>query len=83
LGQQVISKFNEVAANVVNMYIWILRLPNVKCDIMVTLNDPIAINPQSSSANTVSVNDFQTNIALFQNMISSFQVLDWNLFENS
>jgi hypothetical protein len=81
LGQQQICKFNEINANLVNIYLWILRLPEHRCDVLVTFNDPIAINPASSSAKSATApSNQQENLASFEKMIQSFKINDYSLF---
>ena len=48
-GQQLISKFKETAKNVVNIHLALFRIPSKQTDIILTLNDPVNISPQSSS----------------------------------
>ncbi|XP_053574292.1 ran guanine nucleotide release factor [Bombina bombina] len=49
-GRQLVAKFNEQACNLVNMHLALFRLPQYSTDLLVTFNDPIAVNPDSSSA---------------------------------
>nr|AAI55965.1 Mog1 protein [Xenopus laevis] len=49
-GHQLVAKFNEEARNTVNIHMALFRLPQHTTDLLVTFNDPAAINPSSSSA---------------------------------
>lgn len=50
IGRQLVSKFNEEARNTVNIYMGLFRLPQFATEVLLTFNDPVAINPSSSSA---------------------------------
>jgi hypothetical protein len=52
-GQQLIAKFKESAKNAVNIHMGLFRLPGKRTDILITLNDPVMISPQSSSGKVV------------------------------
>ncbi|KAJ1080296.1 hypothetical protein NDU88_000515 [Pleurodeles waltl] len=49
-GRQLVSKFNEEARNTVNIYMCLFRLPQFATEVLLTFNDPVVINPSSSSA---------------------------------
>ncbi|KAM8974705.1 ran guanine nucleotide release factor [Pelodytes ibericus] len=49
-GLQQVAKFNEQALNTVSVHLALLRLPQHSTDLLVTFNDPVAIDPSSSSA---------------------------------
>ncbi|XP_063302116.1 ran guanine nucleotide release factor [Pelobates fuscus] len=49
-GLQQVSKFNEQALNTVNIHLFLCRLPQYSTDLLVTFNDPVVIDPFSSSA---------------------------------
>ena len=83
LGQQEISKFKESAKNLVNIYMCLIRLPSVTTDIIITFNDPVLVNPQSSSkpdSVTSSLEEVQAHVLLFKSMLRSFKIEDWSLF---
>ncbi|XP_070582639.1 ran guanine nucleotide release factor [Erythrolamprus reginae] len=48
--RQDIAKFNEEARNTVCVHLVLLRLPQYETDLLITFNNPIWINPLSSSA---------------------------------
>lgn len=52
LGEQSVAKFNEPdwARNAVAIHMVLVRLPEHGTDIVITLNSPMAISEQSSSA---------------------------------
>ncbi|XP_058870538.1 ran guanine nucleotide release factor [Acipenser ruthenus] len=56
-GTQLVSKFNEEAENAVSVYLGLFRLPQYSTDALVTFNDPVTINPLSSSAVSESGQD--------------------------
>eukprot|EP01111_Echinosteliopsis_oligospora_P010330 TRINITY_DN3190_c0_g1_i1.p1 TRINITY_DN3190_c0_g1~~TRINITY_DN3190_c0_g1_i1.p1 ORF type:complete len:200 (-),score=50.31 TRINITY_DN3190_c0_g1_i1:89-688(-) len=80
-GQQKISKFREAAKNTVNIYMCCLRLNNVTTDVLITFNDPIVLDPSSSSS---AASQHQQNPALtqevFSQAIKSLRVINWQLF---
>jgi hypothetical protein len=83
LGKQIISKFNEKdadAKNVVNIYLAVIRVPSIETDILISYNCPVYIGSKSSSR-TQSV-EGQENISdeIFNQLIKSFNVVDWDLF---
>ncbi|KAM9310996.1 ran guanine nucleotide release factor [Gastrophryne carolinensis] len=49
-GHQLVSKFNEQAHNTVAINMALFRMPQYSTDLLVTFNDPVAIDPSSSSA---------------------------------
>ncbi|XP_053318760.1 ran guanine nucleotide release factor [Spea bombifrons] len=49
-GLQQVAKFNEQALNTVRVHLVLFRLPQHSTDLLVTFNDPVAIDPSSSSA---------------------------------
>eukprot|EP00833_Pecoramyces_ruminatium_P010820 jgi/Orpsp1_1/1184852/evm.model.c7180000091256.1 len=83
LGKQIISKFNEKdadAKNVVNIYLAVIRVPSIETDILISYNCPVYIGSKSSSR-TQSV-EGQENVSdqIFNELIKSFNVVDWELF---
>jgi len=49
VGEQMVSKFNETARNVITVHMALLRLSQHDTDVIVTFNDPLHISAQSSS----------------------------------
>ncbi|KAF4113630.1 hypothetical protein G5714_006175 [Onychostoma macrolepis] len=78
-GAQLISKFNEEAKNTVNIHLCLFRLPLYTTDILVTFNDPVCINPLSSSAveNGAAI---PWTLQDFKGVLQSFCLLDPGVF---
>ena len=49
-AEMLVSKFKEQARNRVLLHLAIIRLNDVKTDLLITLNHPVQLNPESSSA---------------------------------
>ncbi|KAM4678481.1 ran guanine nucleotide release factor [Discoglossus pictus] len=81
-GRQLVSKFNEQAQNIVNVHLALFRLPQHSTDLLVTFNDPIAINPDSSSAveGSSEITVPPWTLADFDRLLSSLQLHDPNIF---
>jgi len=84
-GRQMISKFNEnsQAKNLVDMYIGLFRLPKFQTDIVVTMNDPVAISSGSSSSSkdmegSRPINGWTSQ--WFQDVLTSLKLVDESLF---
>mmetsp|Transcript_9264 Transcript_9264/g.20604 ORF Transcript_9264/g.20604 Transcript_9264/m.20604 type:complete len:187 (+) Transcript_9264:66-626(+) len=80
VGLQRIPKFNEDSANLVQIYLCVIRLAAQETDILLVLNDPIEIDPRSSSAD-VPVMDRGED--LFLSLLRTFQIVDWGLFSGT
>lgn len=78
-GAQLISKFNEEAKNTVNIHLCLFRLPQYTTDILVTFNDPVSINPLSSSA-VENVAGIPWTLQDFKCVLQSFCLLDPGVF---
>lgn len=50
IGRQQVAKYKESARNDVRLCLGVIRLPSVETDLLITLNCPVAVNPESSSA---------------------------------
>mmetsp|Transcript_156475 Transcript_156475/g.276400 ORF Transcript_156475/g.276400 Transcript_156475/m.276400 type:complete len:193 (-) Transcript_156475:177-755(-) len=79
--EQTVAKFNEASGNVVRVHICILRLAAQDTDLLVMLNDPVLIDPESSSAD-VPVRS-EDGERLFAQVVRSFRIVDWELFGGS
>jgi hypothetical protein len=86
-GRQQVAKYSESARNLVNIYMAVIRLPHMNSEILITVNEPIAIHPQSSSAtffnSTIPSSSFSgsaSGLDLFRNILLSFRIVDWSLF---
>jgi hypothetical protein len=65
----------------------VIRLPHVSSEILITVNEPIVIHPESSSATffnttipSASFSGSTSALDLFRNILLSFRVVDWSLF---
>uniref|UniRef100_A0A673CAT0 Ran guanine nucleotide release factor n=1 Tax=Sphaeramia orbicularis TaxID=375764 RepID=A0A673CAT0_9TELE len=79
-GTQCVSKFNEEAKNTVTLHLGLFRLPQVSTDILVTFNDPQAINPESSSATAEETHTEPWTLLDFQRMLQSLTLHAPGLF---
>eukprot|EP01113_Clastostelium_recurvatum_P049509 TRINITY_DN9183_c0_g1_i2.p1 TRINITY_DN9183_c0_g1~~TRINITY_DN9183_c0_g1_i2.p1 ORF type:complete len:195 (+),score=35.93 TRINITY_DN9183_c0_g1_i2:80-664(+) len=81
IGQQTVSKFKEHAGNVVSIPLCVIRIPSVTTDILVSVNDPVVLHPQSSSvAHGAQVSHLGSGEALLAKIMQTFKIADWNLF---
>jgi len=76
--EQTVAKFNEAAANRIRVHLCVLRLGAQTTDLLITLNDPIRIDPESSSSATSTA---PHSAALFTHVLSSFHIKEWSLFD--
>lgn len=79
-GHMAAPKFNEKALNSIDVFIAIVRLPAQEADVLLVLNSPTAVNPQSSSSNSFAAPNPEGALALFKSFIGSFNIIDWGLF---
>lgn len=84
-GVQQVAKFNEQAANEIVVHLACLRLPHHTTDILISLNSPVWVDAQSSSAEATSgtlseVHTLENVKLLFDNILSSFELRDVGLF---
>lgn len=70
LGHQVVAKFREDKSGPVQIHCAVLRLPEVTTDILITLNDPQAVDEGSPATPEV----------FFAQLLRSFRIIDWSLF---
>eukprot|EP00929_Paragymnodinium_shiwhaense_P048643 TRINITY_DN24567_c0_g1_i1.p1 TRINITY_DN24567_c0_g1~~TRINITY_DN24567_c0_g1_i1.p1 ORF type:complete len:188 (-),score=47.46 TRINITY_DN24567_c0_g1_i1:1-564(-) len=77
VGEQLVSKFGESAGNRVHVHACAIRLEKQQTDILITLNNPVAIDPQSSSGGLPVTEGAEE---LFSRVIKTFRIIDWNLF---
>lgn len=80
-GHMMAPKFNETALNSIDVYICLLRIQQFATDVLIILNSPTAVNPQSSSAASFLAPNPEGALALFKEVVSSFQIQDWGLFQ--
>jgi len=80
MGHMMAPKFNETALNSVDVYMCLIRLQQQASDILIILNSPTAVSPESSSSVSFLAPNPEGPLALFKEVVSSFQVKDWGLF---
>ncbi|CAE7270531.1 mog1 [Symbiodinium natans] len=78
VGEQTVAKFREDRGNRVRIYAAAIRLPEVSTDILITLNDPVHLDPESSSAQAPTPTQAAEDV--FRVLLSSFRIVDWGLF---
>eukprot|EP00753_Platysulcus_tardus_P022529 PLAT9740.2.p1 GENE.PLAT9740.2~~PLAT9740.2.p1 ORF type:complete len:191 (+),score=75.92 PLAT9740.2:64-636(+) len=82
VGDQAIAKFKEAAKNLVRIYMTVIRLPMFGTDVLVTMNVPLDVAPESSSAkwSWEPSPDDPEGFHTFRNVLSQFELLDVGLF---
>jgi Ran-interacting Mog1 protein len=85
IGQQSIGKSRQEssALNKIHVQLLIVRLPEYKTDMLVTLNTPIFISEHSAAAKEAGAGYKELHMQapeLFQNMCRSLKILDFKLF---
>ncbi|XP_050215846.1 uncharacterized protein LOC126666953 [Mercurialis annua] len=90
VGQMNISKGKQgrEAQNIVKVYLANIRLKGVDTDVLVTAYEPVLINPLSESARMVGAgmavpaaqSGYLPMSEVFKLAVSTFKVIDWNLF---
>lgn len=78
VGEQTVAKFKESCRNRVRIYACAVRLGAQQADVLVTLNDPVAIDPQSSSRGAPVARGGAELV--FERILRSFRIVDWALF---
>ncbi len=83
-GEHFISKYKETEKNLVNLHLVLFRYKQFSTDILLTFNDPIYINPQSSSYSTQTdeqaANSNKWTVDEFMKTVETFKIVDFNLF---
>ncbi|KAJ9451522.1 putative ran guanine nucleotide release factor [Diplonema papillatum] len=75
-GEQVASKFNETAKNVVTIELAVVRLPPpASADLLLTINTPSVVSAESSDAAAPVATQ-----SVFQPVVTSLKLLDPGLF---
>lgn len=80
LGQQNIAKYNEAAKNQINIHMGLFRLPDFTTDILITFNDPVIIDPASSSNQPVPVSTDRWMVEDFKQVLCSMKITDPSIF---
>jgi hypothetical protein len=78
------SKYKETAKNLVDLHLVLFRFKQYSTDILITFNDPIYIDPQSSSFSTQSneqtSNSSKWTVDEFMKTVETFKIVDFSLF---
>lgn len=80
VGRQRVSKFHETAKNEINLHMVLFRLPQFTTDILVTFNDPVTVDPESSSHQAVATSTVPWTVDDFRTLINSLTIVDTGLF---
>mmetsp|Transcript_5567 Transcript_5567/g.16614 ORF Transcript_5567/g.16614 Transcript_5567/m.16614 type:complete len:196 (+) Transcript_5567:85-672(+) len=86
LGRVAVAKYRDSAekANVVNLFVACFRIKDVATDLLISLNDPIFIHNESSSAKEGAVvmtgDNLQVKADMFKSIVSSLRIDDYTLF---
>mmetsp|Transcript_90919 Transcript_90919/g.294221 ORF Transcript_90919/g.294221 Transcript_90919/m.294221 type:complete len:197 (+) Transcript_90919:68-658(+) len=80
VGEQKVAKFKEACSNRVRVHMCAIRLAEQRTDILLTLNDPVSIDPQSSSGGLPVLQGAEE---VFARVLRSFRIVDWDLFGES
>eukprot|EP00933_Yihiella_yeosuensis_P078008 TRINITY_DN89089_c0_g1_i1.p1 TRINITY_DN89089_c0_g1~~TRINITY_DN89089_c0_g1_i1.p1 ORF type:complete len:203 (+),score=23.84 TRINITY_DN89089_c0_g1_i1:36-611(+) len=78
VGEQTVAKFKEASRNRVRILAAVVRLEDQTTDILITFNDPVTIDPESSSHSAPVTSE--SSEAIFARILKSFRVVDWGLF---
>eukprot|EP01137_Pigoraptor_chileana_P030707 Opistho-2@17571 len=79
-GFQGIAKYNEAAVNTVRICMCVVRLPQFATDCLVTFNDPVAIDPHSSSKPGDVPAPTHMSPLLFKECLRTLDIRDTSLF---
>lgn len=78
VGEQSVAKYNEAASNRVRVECAVIRLPEETTDILVAVNTPIEVHPESTSAHAAEAP--QPSDGLLREVLASFNIVDYGLF---
>ncbi|KAI8340619.1 hypothetical protein BC941DRAFT_417711 [Chlamydoabsidia padenii] len=83
-GIQNVAKFNEEAVNHVELVMAVVRLEKVETDLIISLNAPIKVAPNSSEMKDVNLVEPAAPIARILEeiklVVQSLDIQDWGLF---
>jgi hypothetical protein len=85
-GRMAVQKFQDTqAVNKVHVHLAVIRIPDKDTDILISLNTPVFIHEQSSSAKYseagyMSHDTIEQADALFATVLQTYTILDWSLF---
>jgi len=78
VGEQSVAKYNEVASNRIRLECAVIRLREQTTDILIAVNTPIEIHPDSSSAHAAERS--QAGDGLLREVLAAFNIVDYGLF---
>lgn len=78
-----VAKFNETSFNTIQMFMCLIRLQNVQTDLLVTLNNAIRLDPDSSSVQHAALVGTSNPLTILKATLKSLQIVDWSLFGNN
>jgi len=82
-GQQHVAKFNEHAKNMIQITLCVIRIKDVDVDLIISLNEPQSISPESSSFKNVGLTAIPLengNTNKLLEMLKTFKIHDYSLF---
>ena len=77
-AEMMVSKFKEQVRNWVTLFLVVIRLKRVNTDLVITFNNPVAIDPNSSSAGSLISPANAENV--FVDFVKSLKVNDLSIF---
>lgn len=81
VGEQSITKHNEEAANRIRLECFVVRLPEYTTDLLISVNTPVEIHPQSTSAHAAEDAHLgDGNNTAVRQVLESFNIVDYALF---
>ncbi|CAF0868358.1 unnamed protein product [Rotaria sp. Silwood1] len=79
-GRQQVSKYHEQAKNLVHIHVCLLRLGgDLATDILISFNDPVFINQQSSSNDQQNQNASRWTLQDFEQFFRSLEIIDYGI----
>ncbi|CAO3615639.1 unnamed protein product [Cunninghamella blakesleeana] len=82
-GFQNVAKFNENAVNQIELILAVVRLEKVQTDLIITLNAPTHVSPNSSeNKDLVNPAPESSYINEMKLLVQALEVHDWSLFGN-
>ncbi|KAL5015095.1 hypothetical protein ScPMuIL_009365 [Solemya velum] len=80
VGEQKVAKYNETAKNVIEIHLGLFRLPSFETDILVSFNNPVNIDPGSSSYKALPTSADSWMEDDFKEVLASLKILDIGIF---
>eukprot|EP00127_Corallochytrium_limacisporum_P007092 Clim_evm11s242 gene=Clim_evmTU11s242 len=79
-GFQEVGKYKETVRNLVDVHLVVIRIPEKQTDIVISLNDPKVINPESSSnLPQIATRAPPAELDDFKNILESFTINDLSI----